>query len=164
MWALIVHFFVRYRTNYFLQFSNIFRKPIWYIKMQLWYWKFRPFFFPSHKFQWENAGKKLFADDSWGSVPGLAPSSLKQFSLWRELSSCLPQAAQPRLTLSVRLRFSLRSFSSTSMFSIPESTSTWDILQVERREKPHQLVESCRQSSVRLKECPLKQVQQRNSN
>lgn len=38
-------------------------------------------------------------------------------------------------TLSLRLLFSLRSFSSTSMFSIPESTSTWDMLQVQKTSK-----------------------------
>lgn len=43
--------------------------------------------------------------------------------------ACSSDTSDPdRGSLSVRLRFSLRSFSSTSMFSIPESTSTWDIL------------------------------------
>lgn len=32
------------------------------------------------------------------------------------------------VSFSVRFLFSLRSLSSTSMFSIPESTSTWDML------------------------------------
>lgn len=45
-------------------------------------------------------------------------------SVWRHVPA--------PFTFSVMFLFSLRSLSSTSMFSIPESTSTWDMLQQNR--------------------------------
>lgn len=95
MWALTVHLVVGYKTNYFLQFSNLFCKPISDIKMQLWYLKFWPLFFPSCKFEWENAVRKLFADDTWGLAPGLVPCPKNSCSMDGGNSSQLLRQHQP---------------------------------------------------------------------